>query len=518
MSITRRKFITKVAQYGGSACAAMLALKLLDSSIAGAFSLSGSGKGKRVIILGAGTAGMAAAYELGKVGYDCQILEARNRAGGRCWTVRRGDEETEVGGTRQVAGFEPGLYFNPGPARIPQHHITLNYCKEFGIPIEVFTNLNEAAYYYNESAGSLASKRVRIREAKADMRGHTSELLAKAIHQDELDLAITSEDKEKMVEFLRREGDLSPDLFYKGSSRRGYSTFPGASLEPGPGKREDPFDLKALIQSGFGNYFSSEYSIDQQMTMFEPVGGIDQIAKAFEQRLSDKITYGAEVKEIRKTANGVRITYADRTGRLRQVTGDFCICTIPLPVLKGIPSDLSPQLKEAIAGVTYAQTGKSGLQFARRFWEDDDRIFGGITRTNLNITQIFYPSHNYYAKKGILVGHYNFEEKAVEMGNLAPAARIERALYEGSKIHPQYPKEFETGFAVAWHKIRYSLGGWASYTSTTRERYYPTLNQPDGPIYLAGEHLSYLTGWIAGALESAQKVATAIHRQVLSGT
>ncbi len=510
----RRDFVALVTASAGCAYTAMTALDLLakPAHSKDKFELRGNSRGKKIIILGAGIAGMAAAYELEKVGYNCTILEARERSGGRCWTVRRGTTETEIGGERQVATFDKELYFNPGPARSPQHHITLDYCKDLGIPVEIFTNSNDAAYYYNEDIGSLSGKKVRIRAAKADMRGYTTELLAKAINQDALDGDLSAEDKEKMIEFLRVEGDLSPDLFYKGSESRGYSIFPGASSQKG--EIEDPFDLKALIRSGFGSYFRAEHYINWQMNMFQPVGGMEHIAKAFENRLKNKIIDLAEVKEIRKKLNGVAIIYQDRFGRKRVLNGDFCICTIPLPVLKSIPADFSPQMKTAIANVPYTPTGKIGLQFKRRFWEEDDRIWGGITYTNQNITQIFYPSYDYLSSKGILVGYYNFDQPALETGNLSLKERQALALSQGSKIHPQYQQEFENSFSVAWHKIKYNLGGWASYTTQIREQYYPTLNQPDGPIYLAGDHLSYYPGWIAGALESARKVVKDLHQRV----
>ena len=514
-TITRREFIVRVAQLGGSAYGAMLALGLLNSTPAQAFTLSGQVEGTRIIILGAGLAGMCAAYELGKLGYDCHILEARARAGGRCWTVRQDTTEIEIDGKEQVATFDKDLYFNPGPARIPHHHhTTLNYCKEFGLAVEVFTNVNDAAYYYNEDAGPLSNRKVRIREAKADMRGYVSELLVKAIHQDELDLPLSATDKERMIEFLRTEGNLSPDLLYQGSDRRGYVTLPGAGLQAGT--LDDPYDLSALLEAGFANNFNLEYVFDQQMTMFQIVGGTDQLAQAFERRAGERIQYEAEVKEIRKTAQGVSIVYADKSDQLQQIEGDFCICTIPLSVLRNIPSDFSTKMQIAIRSIDYIPTGKMGLQFSRRFWEEDEQIFGGITRTNMNITQIWYPSWGYLSQKGILLGYYHYGDNALELGNLSPAAREARTLAEGRKIHPQYDDTFETSFSVAWHKIKYSLGGWAFYFPDTREQYYSTLTQPDGAIYLAGEHISYLNGWMAGALESARQVVAAIHERVLN--
>ncbi|HXV99953.1 MAG TPA: flavin monoamine oxidase family protein, partial [Anaerolineae bacterium] len=446
---------------------------------------------------------------------DCHILEARARAGGRCWTVRAGTTETELDGEEQVAAFDQGLYFNPGPARIPHHHqTTLNYCKAFGLAVEVFTNVNEAAYYYHEEAGPLSGQKVRIREAKTDMRGYVSELLAKALRQDQLDLPLTPNDRERMVAYLRADGGLAPDLSYQGAEWRGYMTPPGAGLQAGmPGK---PHDLSTLLDAGFGYNFNLEYAFDQQMTMFQIAGGTDQLAQAFERQVGQQIQYEAEVREIRKKPEGVAIVYADKSGQLQQLEGDFCICTIPLSVLRDIPADFSSKMQAAIRAINYIPTGKMGLQFSRRFWEEDEQIFGGITRTNMNITQIWYPSWGYLSQKGILLGYYHFGDQAIEMGQLSPAGREARALEEGRKIHPQYDETFEASFSVAWHKIKYTLGGWAFYFSDTREQYYPTLNEPDGAIYLAGEHVSYLNGWMAGALESAQQVVTAIHERVLS--
>ena len=268
--------------------------------------------------------------------------------------------------------------------------------------------------------------------------------------------------------------------------------------------------MSALLQLGFAGDEVSEWGYNQQMTMFQPVGGIDQIAKAFEREVGRLITYQAQVNEIRKTPEGVRIVYTDSSGSAQQETADYCICTIPLPVLKDIPSDFSPDLKEAIAAVEYAVTGKSGLQFNRRFWEEDEDIFGGITQTNQDIDQIWYPSSGYLSNKGVLLGYYNFGATAAKVGNLPLSERLSLTLAQGSKIHPQYNNHFENGMTIFWSTIPHSLGGWAEYTTAVRQQYYPRLNQPDGNIYLCGEHLSYLTGWMAGAFESARLVTAQI--------
>jgi monoamine oxidase len=515
----RRDFITTVAVSGGSAYAAMKALGLLEQpataqkpSQKGPFRLQLSSRGGRVIILGAGLAGMTCAYELSKVGYDCTILEARERSGGRCWTLRGGDRFTDTLGQTQTVQFDSGLYFNPGPARIPQEHITIDYCRELGVALEVHANYNRRQYYYNtQNAGSLSGQKVRAREAITDMRGYISELLAKAINQNAINAPLTTQDKERLVEFLRTYGNLSPDLFYKGSSRRGFTEYPGSGEQLGT--PSDPYDLSALIQLGFANYEAFEWDWQQQMTMLKPVGGIDRIAKALESKVGQRIIFQSEVKEIRKTSNGVSIVYTDSSGTQQQINGDYCICTIPLSVLKSIPSDFSPEMKEAITNVgnNYVPAGKGGLQFGRRFWEEDEDIFGGITWTDLDITQIWYPSEGYLSQKGIIIGYY--QGNNLKIGSLPPSDRLALALEQGSNIHPQYRQDFENGVTVYWATIPYSLGGWAVYTTDVRQKYYPRLNEPDGNIYLCGEHLSYLTGWMAGAFESARSVASRINTQ-----
>ena len=108
--------------------------------------LTGSGNGRRVVILGAGVAGMAAAYELNKLGYETPILEARDFAGGRCQTARQGFSLSELGGTTQRCQFDEGQYINHGPWRIPYHHrSTLHYTKEFNVPLEIMVNRNKNA-------------------------------------------------------------------------------------------------------------------------------------------------------------------------------------------------------------------------------------------------------------------------------------------------------------------------------------------------------------------------------------
>jgi len=500
----------------GGTYPAMLALGMLRSAPVKPMPDERNGAGKHIIILGAGLAGMTAAYELIKLGYQCTVLEARDRAGGRCWSVRNGSTNTETGNITQTATFDQGLYYNAGPSRIPHHHqLTLHYCKELKVPLQVYNNLNESAYYFSEGKGALSNRKVRCREIHNDVRGYMTEMLAKAIDQKQLDLAMTREDAEKVVEYLRAEGGLDIDKAYRASARRGYSAAPGAGDKAGT--IANAYTLSDILGSGLMDpdfYNVAEYTYELQMTMFQAVGGMDMIARALERQLGKMIRFNAVVTAIKNTAAGVDIIFKNKEGE-QTIQGDLCICTIPLPVLSNIDHNFSSDASRAIDYISYIATGKIGLQFKRRFWEEDEQVYGGITHTNNELTQLFYPSYDYQSDKGILVGYYNFNDKARRTGDLSPKDREQLALNKGAMIHPQYSKEFESSFSVSWHKTQYSLGGWALYSNEERQTYYKALLQPDKQVYFAGEHMTYLNAWMAGAFESARSVVSAVHSRTM---
>lgn len=289
---------------------------------------------------------------------------------------------------------------------------------------------------------------------------------------------------------------------------------------PGAGEKvgriSDPYALSDIISSGLLEpdfYNVAEYTYELQMTMFQAVGGMDNIARALEQKVKKDLKLGAVVNGIKNTAEGVIVSYEDKKGK-QAVSGDMCICTLPLPVLRNIDNNFSSDVSRAIDFVPYIPTGKIGLQFSRRFWEEDENIYGGITHTNNALTQIFYPSNDYMSKKGVLIGYYNFNDKATAVGELNYQERERLALEKGSLIHPQYAETFEKSFSVSWHKQQYNLGGWAVYNADARSRLYPSLLKPDHNIYFAGEHTTYLTAWMAGAFESARSVVAAMHSRL----
>ncbi|HEY6361609.1 MAG TPA: flavin monoamine oxidase family protein [Vicinamibacterales bacterium] len=496
MALTRRHFIERIAAAGGATLAyeSMTALGLLARPSQAPFDLQGQVDGVSVVVLGAGLAGLTVAYELGKRGYTVQVLEARPRPGGRAYTVRRGTL-SEEDGPAQECTFDEGQYFNAGAMRIAHHHGTvMAYCRELGVAIEPFCNECEAAYLYQTKTPATAVRRVRQREARTDLNGYIAELLSKAIAQDKLDEPLTMDDREHLLAYLRQLGALNERGRYAGSPRRGPSM---------------PLGLSDLLGSLSG--FSLQQDYNYQATMFQVTGGTDRLPAAFAARLRDRIVYRAAVREIRQSESGVSVVYADQNGRMRKADADYCACTIPLPVLATVEADFSADFKRAIASSTYTAAGKIGLQFKRRFWEEDDGIYGGATRTDQEIGEIVYPSTGFHGRKGVLVGYYIRDPNGRLVGERTPSERLALALTQGERIHPQYRKEFESGFSVAWHRVRWNGGSWAAFGGSARREYYSMLLKPDGRVYLAGDHVSNINAWMQGAFESARSVATQIH-------
>jgi monoamine oxidase len=510
-----------MAAGSGASHAAMTAMGLTEpSTYAGPVKLPGDAKGATVLVLGAGLAGMVAALELRNAGYKVQVLEYNNRPGGRNWSIRGGDVYTELGGAKQTCEFDPGLYINPGPWRIPTaHRGVLDYCRRLGVQLEPFMQVNYNAYIHNTKA--YGGKPQRFRTVQADFYGNVSELLAKVTAQGKLDEALNKDDAELLVQALRSWGALNGEMKYVSSvntsERRGYERPPGGGLSAAP-VLSKPGDFKELLNSRLWSGIAAGQSVSHHTNIFQPVGGMDSIGKAFGRELGPLIRYNAKVLNVRQDSRKVTVTYEDtnKPGTTQQATADWCVNTIPLSILSQIEMNVGPAMTDAINAVPYSASTKVGLQFKRRFWEEDEQIYGGISYTDLPITQISYPSANYFSGgKGVLLGAYTFGRQSFLSASQSPAERIKQALADGARIHPQYLKEFDNGVAVAWHRVPWTLGCSGAWTPETRAKHYANLCAIDNRIVLAGEHASFIPAWQDGAVLSAIDAIARLHQKVV---
>ena len=223
MALTRRALLERIGRAGGLG-AAYLAMETLGLAIptpvgAENFMLPrGSGGGRSVVVLGAGIAGLVSAYELQRAGYRVTVLEARDRIGGRSWTVRGADRIVQNGRPDQLATFDRGLYFNAGAARIPStHRLMLSYARHFGVQLEPFINVNRNAGW--DFGGKVQPERRMVE----DMRGHLAELLAKAIDRKALDGVVPRDEIDAVRQFLAPYAGVGPDGVYRPTGRSGFS-------------------------------------------------------------------------------------------------------------------------------------------------------------------------------------------------------------------------------------------------------------------------------------------------------
>lgn len=520
--LTRRQLLKAIGLTAG-ATAMYHAMTTLghagESPFSGPPVLSGARPGTRVLILGAGLAGLLAAYELRKSGYDVEILEYQDRAGGRNWTLRRGDQYTELGGATQRVDFAEGNYFNPGPWRIPHHHRTvLHYCKALGVPLESFIQFNHNAYIHSTEA--FGGKPQRWREVWSDLQGNLTELLAKALNEGQLDLPVGVEERDQLLQALQGWGLLDGEYRYRSSLqtavRRGYSHAPGGG-QTAPPAAGPLLDLNDLLHPSIWRGLNSQLVYNAQPTMFQPVGGMDQISKAFMRAMDGlPIRYNARVTHIAQDNRQVTVTYVPpQGGDATQVSADWCICTLPLPILGQLEFQASDAMLSAIRAIPYSSYTKIGLEFRRRFWEEDDAIYGGTSVTDQEIVLISYPNDRFMSDgPAVLLAAYTTSTKdGLKLTGMTPEERIETALSQGEKIHPQYRKEFLSGVSVGWHRVPWQLGCRARWSDQARQTHYKALSDIDGRVVLAGDHVSYTPGWMEGAMQSALDSIHRLHQQ-----
>lgn len=465
-------------------------LDVVNGGIAKKF---GDGKPKRVVIVGAGLAGLSAGYELKRAGHTPIILEAQQRVGGRVHTLR--DPFTE------------GLYAEVGAMRIPRAHtLTMSYVEKFGLKTNDFTMDNPNAYYY------MGGRKVRASEAAKDPsllgfdvseheKGKTAGKMYEAALKPLLDLLEKNGDKawEEIVakydqystrEFLELNGWSEGMIEMFGLLANQESVMNSSFLE--------------LFREDSGNYYTNMIELD---------GGTDRLPHAFLPELKDNIRFGAKMIAMDQSPTDVTIHYRTQAGRFEE-KGDYAIITVPFPVLRHVEvlKPFTRAKNRAIRQLHYDASAKILFQCKRRFWEEDDGIFGGGTMTDLPIRNLYYPDHGRETGRGVILASYTWSEDAQRWGSLKPDDRIVQALDDVAEIHPQITKEFEVGASWMWHDDEFAGGAFALFDPGQQTLLQDEIVKPEGRIHFAGEHASLYHAWIQGAFESGLRAAIAIHQ------
>jgi monoamine oxidase len=449
---------------------------------------------RRVIIVGAGMAGLVAGYELLRAGHNPVILEAQNRVGGRVYTLRQ--------------PFAPGLYAEAGAMRIPRaHDLTMAYVGKFGLKTSNFTMGNLNAYYYVNGC------KWRVNNA-----GDDPDCLGFPLAEHERGKTIDELWAEALRPFARRleESDSGcwPDIvaeYDQYSTREFLETLnwsEGAIERFGLLANQEALmnaSFLELLREEVGNYYTE---------MVEIEGGMDMLPRAFLPTLKDHIRFGAKMVAIDQSPDDVTIHYRTPAGRFSE-TGDYAILAVPFPVLRHVDmvKPFSRPKQRAIRQLHYDASAKILMQCRRRFWEEDEGIFGGGTMTDLPIRTVYYPDHGRDTGRGILLASYTWSEDAQRWGSLSPEERIIQALENVACIHPQIREEFEVGTSKMWHDDEFAGGAFALFDPGQQSLLYEHIIAPEGRIDFAGEHTSLCHAWIQGAIESGLRAAYEVNQR-----
>ena len=451
-----------------------------------------AGKPKKVIVVGAGLAGLAAAYELVQLGHEVTILEAQNRAGGRVYTLR--------------SPFTDGLYAEAGAISYSDsNRHMVRYVKAFGLPTAQLGARGNPVYHLRGRRFSVkpGEKPDWPYDLAPEEKGlNLFQLLVKYLTPaekvgDPADPSWRPEpfkewDQVTLADWLKKQGasaaavDLMGDSVWWGHGWSEVSAF-------------------HRLVSDVGLFLLGQKS-------FVIPGGTDLLTQAFANTLRERIFYRAPLVHVEQTASGVSATF-QQGGAEQTLVADRLICTAPGPLVRKIAfkPELPAAKRQILEKLEYSPVTRVYLQARRRFWADLGEA--GSASTDLPIDLV---AEHPFAKlengspRGILECHMKGAnaERAAAMDE---EARLAFAARELEKVHPGFLRQAEGGASYAWHTDPWAGGGYAWWKPGQITEWVPELAKAEDRIHFAGEHTSWLARTMEGAVESGNRAAREVH-------
>ena len=439
------------------------------------------GPPQRVIVIGAGLAGLCVAFELQRLGHQVTILEAQTRPGGRVRTLRT---------------FAPGVYTEAGAESIPgMHEITQHYVREFGLRLVPNNVPGTRGLYF------VRGRRVTPGDGAEwpfDLTGEERALGLAGLFRTYIEAASQQARAagfaEHPVRAMRAWDDQTPGAWLRAQ---------GASAA-----------AAELVTLGFGADFGSAASfllhgLNSQgaSVSYRIEDGNDRLATEFAKRVD--VRYGTPVEAVTQTDHVVQVI-ARRGDALETLEADRAVCTLPCPAIGRLLDDARlPQDKmRAIREQHYSRTVKVFLQTRTRFWLKGG--LSGYVTTDLPIERLTPDPGGDAGARGALAA-YPIGAYTETLERLGESERVTAALAQATRIFPELSQAFEGGLAHCWGLDPWERGSFALHTPG-QIGFIETLARPEGRIHFAGEHTSAWTGWMQGALESARRVVREIER------
>ncbi|HKW94212.1 MAG TPA: NAD(P)/FAD-dependent oxidoreductase [Methylomirabilota bacterium] len=482
----RREFLVRgaLATLGLSACARATVVHRSGEA-------PGIGPPQRVVVIGAGLAGLAAAHELRRAGHDVTVIEARARPGGRVHTLRD--------------PFSDGLHAEEGATFVPDNHpLTLEYVRRFGLTLDPVPATSGGRLYYVRGRPLLVTHGARI----AWPFDLTPE-------EDALGLAGML--KKYVFDALPALGDVTAAEWLSNPELALYDQMSGADFLRSRGA--SPGGIQ-LLRIGYFDLLGDGVESYSALTMLRDValqkdekqaytirGGTDRLPRAMAAALGSAIRYETPVVRIEPGTTSV-VLVVRPGGETERLTADRVVCAVPFSVLRRV--EISPPFSRrkqaAIADLPYTSIARIYTQVDRKFWEPE---LPDTATTDLPIKHIFEPTLTQPGPRAILACD-SAGIQARRITAMPADDRVSFALTEMERVYPSLRRHFERGTSKCWDEDPWARGAYVWFRPGQMRSLGPAIATPEGRVHFAGEHTSPWIGWMQGALQSGLRAAQEI--------